>query len=170
MRKIFLWLLLLPVFSHAESIKWLGQNEVLEIGNKVEVLEDPAGKLSFSEVSSPEWQNGFIPSKNINLILGYTESVFWVKFSFENNSPANLVFEIAQAGLPDCDLYEVNNGSAIIYKAGSKTPIHQKVIKSSFQVFPLLQGKHDYYVRLTTNSGPIPLRIYTKNTKSIRPR
>jgi class 3 adenylate cyclase len=90
--------------------------------------------------------------------------VFWVKFSFENDTPDNLVLEIAQAGLPDCDFYErINDDSAIIYKAGSKTPIHQKVIKSSFQVFPLSHGKHDYYIRLTTNSGPIPLRIYKQN-------
>jgi hypothetical protein len=40
-----------------------GENEMFEIGNKVEVLEDPAGKLSFSDVSSPEWQNRFIPQK-----------------------------------------------------------------------------------------------------------
>ena len=115
-------------------------------------------------VCSPQWQNKFTPSKTINLILGYTESVFWVKFSFENDTPDNLVLEIAQAGLPDCDFYErINDDSTIIYKAGSNTSIHQKVIKSSFQAFPLAHGKHDYYIRLTTNSGPIPFRIYTQN-------
>jgi hypothetical protein len=164
MKKIILCLLLLPMLSHAETIKWQGQKGVMEIGNRVEVLEDATGKLSFADVSSPGWQDKFTPSKTINLILGYTESVFWVKFSFENDMPVNLVLEIAQAGLPDCDFYErVNNDSTIIYRAGSKTSIHQKVIKSSFQVFPLSQGKHDYYIRLTTNSGPIPLRIYTQN-------
>jgi len=135
----------------------------MEIGNKVQVLEDPTGKLSFAEVSSPAWQNKFTPSKSINLTLGYTESVFWVKFTFENDMPENLVLEIAQAGLPDCDFYErINDSSTIVYKAGSKTSIHDKVIKSSFQVFPLAYGTHDYFIRLTTNSGPIPIRIYTQ--------
>jgi hypothetical protein len=74
------------------------------------------------------------------------------------------VLEVAQAGLPDCDFYErINNDSMIIYKAGSNTSVHDKIIKSSFQVFPLSNGKHDYYIRLTTNSGPIPLRIDTYN-------
>jgi class 3 adenylate cyclase len=164
MKKIFLWLFVLPMLSHSQTIKWQGQNGVMEIGNKVEVLEDATGKLSFADVSAPGLQNRFTPSKTINLILGYTESVFWVKFRVENDMPDNLVLEIAQAGLPDCDFYErINDSSTIIYKAGSKTPIHQKVIKSSFQAFPLAYGTHDYYIRLTTNSGPIPIRIYKQN-------
>src|SRR6476619_5068364 len=65
-------LLLLPVLSHAETIKWEGQKGIMEIGNKVEVLEDVTGKLSFAEVCSPQWQSKFRPSKTINLILGYT--------------------------------------------------------------------------------------------------
>ena len=163
MKKIFLWLLSVPVLAHAQTIKWQGQDGAMEIGNKVQVLEDPTGKLSFAEVSSPAWQNKFTPSKSINLTLGYTESVFWVKFTFENDMPENLVLEIAQAGLPDCDFYErINDSSTIVYKAGSKTSIHDKVIKSSFQVFPLAYGTHDYFIRLTTNSGPIPIRIYTQ--------
>jgi class 3 adenylate cyclase len=164
MKKVFLWLLLFPLVSHADTIKWQEQKNALEIGNKVEVLKDPGGKLSFDDVRSAQLQNKFTPSKTINLILGYTESVFWVKFSFENDTPDKLVLEIAQAGLPVCDFYEqLSDDSTIVYRAGSNTPIHQKVIMSSFQVFPLSQGKNDYYIRLTTNSGPIPLRIYTQN-------
>ena len=151
--------------SKAETIKWFPQNDALEIGNKAEVLQDAGGRFSFSQVSSVDFQKRFVPSKTTNLILGYTESVFWIKFIFENNSAENLVLEIAQAGLPDCDFYSrVNDDSTIIYKAGSNTPFHEKIIKSTFQVFPLLKGTHDYYIRLTTNSGPIPLRIYRQNT------
>lgn len=40
-------------------------------------------------------------------------------------------------------------------------PVQHKVVRSSFQVFPLLQGSHEYFVKLTTNSEPIPVRIYT---------
>lgn len=164
MKKIFLWLLLLPFPAKAEEIKWVGQNELIEIGNKVQVLEDTEGKFSFQQVCSDELQKKFSPSKTTNLILGYTESVFWVKFTFENYSQDNLVLEISQAGLPFCDLYcRINSDSTITYKSGSNTALHEKIIKSSFQVFPLLFGKHDYYVRLTTNSGPIPLRIYNQN-------
>ena len=53
MKKIFLWLLLLPVLSHADTIKWQGQKRGMEIGNKVEVLEDATGKLSFAECLFP---------------------------------------------------------------------------------------------------------------------
>ena len=108
MKKILLFILLFPYFVKSETIKWVDKNELIEIGNKTEVLEDPQGNFSFADISSDDWKKKFIPSKSTNLILGYTESVFWIKFTLENTTHDNLMLEIAQAGLPVCDLYPEN--------------------------------------------------------------
>jgi class 3 adenylate cyclase len=164
MNRILVFFLFFPLFSRSEVIEWAGQNKRLEIGNRVEVLEDPEGKLSVDEISTADVQKKFKPYHTVNLILGYTESVFWVKFSLLNNTADQLVLEIAQAGLPVCDFYcRIRNDSTIAFKAGSNTPLGKKWMKSSFQVFPLTAGMHEYYIRLSTNSGPIPLRIYNQN-------
>lgn len=164
MIRIVICFLFFPLLSRGEAIEWLRQDKPLEIGNRVEVLADPDGNLSLGEVCSVEYQNKFKPYHTTNLILGYTESLFWVKFTLNNNTEDHLVLEVAQAGLPICDFYsKINNDSTITFKAGSNTPIGAKMIKSSFQVFPLSSGTHEYYIRLSTNSGPIPLRIYNQS-------
>ena len=161
---LFLLILLFPFLCYSQVIRWQGERATLDIGAQVTILEDPDGKLSIDDVSNEQYQTKFKPSGSPNLILGYTLSVFWVKFSLDNTEGKQLILEISQAGLPDCDLYfRTENGVFQSYKAGSNTPFHQRHIKSSFQVFPLLSGTHDYYIRLTTNSGPIPLKIYNQN-------
>ena len=156
----------------SQIIRWQGDKATLDIGAQVTILEDPGGTLSIDDVSSDAYLAAFKPSGSPNLILGYTLSVFWVKFSLDNPSGNPLMLEISQAGLPDCDLYFKLDGSGTFnsYRAGSNTPFHQRHIKSSFQVFPLQSGTHDYYIRLTTNSGPIPLKIYDQNKMCIRDR
>lgn len=164
MIRIVICFLFFPLLSKGGVIEWVGQDKLLEIGNKVEVMEDPGGKLTLKDISAAESQKKFKLNNTVNLILGYTESVFWVKFTLNNNTPDHLVLEIAQAGLPICDLYcKIRNDSTISFNAGSNTPLGKKLIKSSFQVFPLTSGMHEYYIRLSTNSGPIPLRIYNQN-------
>ena len=165
-KNLLLLLVLFPLLGTSQIIRWQGDKATLDIGAQVTILEDPGGTLSIDDVSSDAYLAAFKPSGSPNLILGYTLSVFWVKFSLDNPSGNPLMLEISQAGLPDCDLYFKLDGSGTFnsYRAGSNTPFHQRHIKSSFQVFPLQSGTHDYYIRLTTNSGPIPLKIYDQNT------
>lgn len=164
-KKLLLVLCVLPFISFSQTIVWKQGNETLEIGANVSVLEDASGNMTIQDIQSPAYQSKFKPSASPNLILGYTLSAFWIKFTVDNTVGDPLVLEVSQAGLPDCDLYYSpdNDGTFLSYKAGSNTLFHQRIIKNSFQVFPLQSGVHDYYLRLTTNSGPIPLKIFRQN-------
>ena len=165
-KSIFILVLIITCQSgYGQVIQWQSNKDILDIGTQVTVLEDSERKFSINEVSSIPFQSKFKTSGTANLILGYTLSAFWVKFTLENTTGYPLILEISQAGLPDCDLFFKldSSGPFNSYKAGSNTAFHQRHIKSSFQVFPLMAGKHDYYIRLTTNSGPIPLKIYNQN-------
>ncbi|MBK8847325.1 MAG: hypothetical protein IPO27_12590 [Bacteroidetes bacterium] len=147
----------------SQPLKWDGEEKKLEIGNKVTILEDANGILTFEQARGDGYSKQYKPSESTNLILGYTLSVFWVKFSLDNSMAAPLLLEVTQAGLPDCDLYyKDDSNKTVCWQAGFNTEFKDRAVKSSFQVFPLLTGQRDYYLRLTTNSGPIPLRIYTK--------
>ena len=160
MKQVFIGLLFLVNFANAQPIVWVDDQKELKIGTAIEILEDPDGNFAFDEVSSGALKDSFVPWESPILTVGYTESVFWVKFSLKNPTDDNLILEVAQAGLPDCDLYtRLDDDSVLIQKAGANTKFHERVIKSSFQVFPLQKGSHEYYLRLTSNSGPIPLNI-----------
>jgi signal transduction histidine kinase len=160
MKKIFFYLLLLPVLANAQTIVWSNGNSSAEIGNKLEIFEDPSGKVTFDQITSPEFQGKFKGSNSINLSLGYTESFFWLRFTIDNQSSNNLILEVAQAGLPVTYLYYQTKSEQVHVKAGYQIPLNEKLVKSSFQVFSLPTGKNTYYIRLNSNSEPVPVRLH----------
>jgi two-component system, sensor histidine kinase LadS len=164
MRIILTFLLFLPVFSFGQHIIWDEKDSFQEIGDKVELLEDTTGKLTYDQVQLPEFNSKFIVSDKINLSLGYTESFFWIRFVVDNSSENEIVLEVAQAGLPIADLYYKNDNSKVKHVAsGYQVPVNSKIIQSSFQAFPLPTGKTTCYIRLNSNSEPVPVRLYKKS-------
>src|SRR6186713_1201720 len=126
-RKILLIQLLCCAFVGAmgQQITWDGSKDFVDITRNVQVLEDPAGKLDFDQVQSAKYQHEFKPSDKAILNFGFTTSVYWLRFSFNNTATQNLVFEIAHAFLPETDLYyKDSSGKAIVIHAGYKIPLN----------------------------------------------
>lgn len=169
-RLLFL-LLCLSLAFHAgsQTIVWDGSTGNVELGNKLKVLEDPAGSLSFEEVSSAAYDNKFTPSDKTILNVGHTESVFWLKIPIDNRTDSRPFLELMQACLPVCELYYKDENNQTVYiESGYKVPLPDKIVKDHFQVFPLPTGKRDYYVRLVSNSGPIPVNLYSAKEFEIK--
>lgn len=161
--------LAITLTAGAQTIVWDGNGSSMELGNKLMLLEDPEGQLSFDEVSSPAYENKFTPSDKKILNVGHTESVFWLKIPIDNVSGEKPFLELMQACLPLCELYyRDENGRAVYIESGYKVPLPDKIVKDHFQVFPLPTGKRDYYVRLVSNSGPIPVNLYTAKEFEIK--
>jgi len=161
-------LLFLPILSDAQNIIWRSDTNKLTIGNQVEILEDASGTLSFEDVQSDNYSKKFKKSKNKNLSLGYSNSFFWLRFTVNNQSDNNIILELAQAGLPLSDLYyQVNDSLTKHIKAGYKINIKNKQFKSSYQAYLLPPGITTCYIRLNSNSEPIPVLLYNKKTFEI---
>ena len=163
MRYLFLLFLFYgwQVTGQTVDIRWEPGKGKMEIGDKLSILKDAEGVLTFEEVRSPEIASQFKASKQINLSLGYTDAVFWLRFSLDNPTPEKLVLVLAQAGLPIAELFYLDDSARVVkLEAGYQVPLDEKIIKNSFQVFPLPSGSHDYYARITTNSQAIPVRLY----------
>ncbi|MES2797010.1 MAG: adenylate/guanylate cyclase domain-containing protein [Bacteroidota bacterium] len=161
---ITFFLLFISLKASSQAITWAKEKEFIEIGDKLSILEDKEQNLNFEKVSGEDFQDKFKTSNQLNLSLGYSESIFWLKFSLNNNIEENLVLVLAQAGLPQTNLYyKDDSGNIIKLEAGYRIPLSQKIIRSSFQAFPLPKGNREYYVQLSTNSEPIPVRIFKSN-------
>ncbi len=157
-------LLLWRLFSAGETIVWNSTKESLSIGRQVDILEDKTGAWSIDQVSSLSFSNRFIRSEKNVLHFGFTQSVFWLRFTLDNHSPQNLVLEIAHAFLPYTDLYyRDDSGRWVTLHGGYKVNMDQKKIKYHFPVFPLPGGDRTFYVRLISYSHPIPVRIWNQN-------
>jgi signal transduction histidine kinase len=172
MKKIFLLSVLLVfqcVVATAQVIPWDGQSDYIDIGNQVQFLEDAQGSLSFEDVSSDSFNSEFQSSEKVILNFGFTESVYWLKFSFNNASDEPLILELAHAFLPIADLfYRDASGQVQQIEAGYNVPLNQKEVKHHFQVYPLPKGRHDFYLRLISNSHPLKLQIHKESAYDIK--
>lgn len=171
MKRILILFLYLSLALHAgaQTIVWDGSTGSAELGNKLKLLEDPDGKLGFEEVSSPAYENKFAQSDKVILNVGHTESVFWLKIPIDNRTDSKPFLELMQACLPLCELYYKDENNQTVYiESGYNVPLPDKIVKDHFQVFPLPTGMHDYYVRLVSNSGPIPVNLYSAKEYEIK--
>ena len=60
--------------------------DVYPLGLYLEILEDPSGKLTIEEITSPEFENRFVPSLNEVPNFGHTNSAYWVRFRIKNET------------------------------------------------------------------------------------
>lgn len=166
---ILLLCLTVTLATGAQTTVWDGSTGSIQLADKLKILEDPEGQLSFDVVSSAAYENKFTPSDKKILNVGHTESVFWLKIPIDNTSGEKPFLELMQACLPLCELYyKDENGQTVYVESGYKVPLPDKVVKDHFQVFPLPTGSRDYYVRLVSNSGPIPVNLYTAKEFEIK--
>lgn len=156
--------------TSAQVIEWGGGNpDFANIGENVSTLEDPDGSFTIDQVRSVPYQARFKPSDKVILNFGFTESVYWIKFNLDNPTNEELVLEIAHAFLPVTDLYYADNdGNMQKIEAGYRIPLYDKIYKHHHQIFPLPQGRHEYYVRLISNAHPLPVRVYTKSAFQVK--
>ena len=161
MKNLLIFLFFIPVVTYGNDIVWEGN--VMSIGDRVEILEDVTGTLTYEEVVSGDYKNKFKPSENLILNLGYTDSFFWLRFTVKNVTKSNLLLELAQAGLPVADLYYRVKGDSLKHlKAGYSVKMKEKFFNSSYQVFALPPGKTECYIRLNSNSEPIPIHLHNQ--------
>ncbi|MCG8579923.1 MAG: sensor histidine kinase, partial [Bacteroidales bacterium] len=122
----------------------------------------------YADIASGSYDEQFVPSEKVNLSLGYTNSYFWLRFTVDNQSSYIAFLELAQTGLPIADLYFHDNDNKVQHiKAGYEVNVREKFVKHSYQIFPLPMGKRTYYVRLNTNSEPIPINLYSRKGYSL---
>ena len=163
-RKNTILLFLFLAFNHAgkaQSIIWNGKTDFIDIAERIELLEDPQGKLNIDEVSKLAVTGNFRPSKQKVLHFGFTSSVYWLKFSLQNLTGDSLLLVLEQAVLPVADLYFKDpNGNWQCYKAGYNINLNKKAVRNHFQIYPLRTGSTDYYIKLISYSPPVPVKIW----------
>jgi signal transduction histidine kinase len=164
-----LFIAIVTLQTEAQIITWDGSVDHLKIGKNIYFLEDKEGVLNINDVSSKAYDNKFTSSKKNILDFGYSESTYWLKFSLHNSTNDSLILEIAHATLPITDLYYRNaDGNFNQIKGGYKIPINEKNIIHHFQAFTLPKGKNIFYVRVISNSHPLPIRIWKPKAYSIK--
>ncbi|TLX75346.1 hypothetical protein E9993_10650 [Labilibacter sediminis] len=162
-------LILFSLCAKAQIIYWDNTKDFLDVGKNVQILEDKEGIYSINEVASKELSHKFISSKKSIINFGYTESIHWLKFTLQNITTDSLLLEIAHASLPIADIYYKNKeGDFSSIKGGYRIPMNEKNIIHHYQIFPLHKGNSEFYIRVLSNSHPLPLRIWKHKSYNVR--
>jgi len=139
-----------------------------EVGNFLHLLEDPEGKLTMDEVSSPEFTGRFrrIPGSVPN--LGITPSVIWARFQVNNptDQARRLYLSFEYPVTDSIFLFRPEPaGGWTRLEAGDSVPNSPEVIPHRYFVFPLNLQPHREaacYVRIqTTAAMTLPLTLWT---------
>lgn len=125
----------------------------------VDILEDPGGQLTIQDVMSDRYAFQFAPAPVTELFFGYTSSVYWVRFTIENQRADAMAF-ILEAAPPDVDyidLYTVDPLNRTLHRhkrTGSAMPYTEREYDNPLYLFDLAlpaNTLNTYYIRLASN-------------------
>ncbi len=142
------------------------------LGQQLEILEDPGGKLTIQDVSSPAYDAQFIPSQAQVPNYGYTNSVYWVRFHLKNTTSAQSrwLLEDNFANAQYVDLYRPNPAGTgwVARQSGNLRPFNTRDAAAHHIVLDIPLAHHEeqtYYARFQGGeSMTLPLILWQPET------
>ena len=140
-----------------------------QLGQHMEILQDPSGNLTIQDVSSPAYSDRFIPSQSNAPNYGYTNSTYWVRFRLRNESQStdHFLLEVDFANMQYVDLYLPSPGGNgfIARQTGVLRPFNTRDIAFNYIVFNLpLPSKDEltFYLRFQNGASmTLPLTLWS---------
>jgi signal transduction histidine kinase/CheY-like chemotaxis protein len=121
---VLLWLVSLPSHS-APMIEIRKDRFHTDLTSYIDIFEDKGRQLGFDEIRSPRYKNQFSPSPMGGLYFGFTDSVYWVRFSIHNKLEDNqdLILEITPADIDLIEVYLLDKNQQPVFKKTSGSAI-----------------------------------------------
>ena len=157
--------------NSAEQLVLTDEQEEYPLGLHLELLEDPGGGLTITDVSSPEFNDQFTPSEVTVPNYGYTDSAYWVRIHLDNETiyTNEWLLEVGFANTQYVDLYTPlpDNTGFDIKQTGSLRPVSTRDVLYPNIVLSLnipVQSQNTYYLRFKSGASmTLPLTLWTKN-------
>lgn len=130
----------------------------------VQLLEDPSGDLSIGEVSVAPRADSFVDATARAANVGFTESVWWVRFVLENSadSPREVFLRQTYPLIDSLDLYQQTEpGEWHKQATGDRLPFDTRPIAHRDFLFPLAvpaNSERTFYLRYQSQ-GPIDISL-----------
>ncbi|MEM7030639.1 MAG: sensor histidine kinase [Chloroflexota bacterium] len=144
------------------------------LAQHLEILEDPSGLLTLSQITSPEYENQFVPSSESVPNFGFTQSAVWVRFRINNQTRHrsfwHLMVDDARIGLVDLYLPITNSGGFTKKQAGRWLPFSARDLPHPHYVFSMSFApgtEKTIFMRFQSQSGlTIPLSLWSPEALS----
>ncbi|MDH4263237.1 MAG: SpoIIE family protein phosphatase [Spirochaetia bacterium] len=166
---LFLTGFISPVFS-GFAVNLNPSTGRYNLGHYLEILEDVNGTMTYEQVSSSTSKSLFVQSRQQIPNFGFSDSVFWVKFSTYN--PAKYIqeyfLEYTQPLTDNIDLYyKDEKGRVVIKSAGDHVTFNNRDFDFHNFIFklPVNSGLNTYYLRIqTTSSVTINMTLFNSTS------
>lgn len=134
--------------------------DIPNVNIECKILEDTTQELSIQNIQSPHVQSLFEPA-NGNNIISKPNSVYWIKFSIQNNNQQNSLITFVRYH-KKVELYiPKDSGQYEIKTAGFNYPYHLRQFPSQNILFEIPHSNNDkiYYARIESSKFKIGLGI-----------
>ena len=124
------------------------------LGLHMDILEDPSGKLTIEDVSSPAFDSQFTPSQVEVPVYGYTDSVYWVRMHLDNQTRqtdkwtlevdfSNTQYVDLFTPLSDGKVFDVKQ-TGVLRPPSTRDILYPKIV---FDLTVPTQSQQTYYLR-----------------------
>ncbi len=160
----FFFAIVSPATAQTRTIFLLRNVTKQEIGDQVDILEDPSRSLTLADIRGERMAARFTPGQESALNFGFTRSAYWIRLVLRNASPLKEYLLQSSFPLVDrVDLYREEGGTIRHSSAGMTLPFSQREVKHRTIVFRIHpDGESVYYLRFENeDSMQIPLLIWS---------
>ncbi len=157
-----LLLLLLPLSTVRPDgpLVLTGGADLYEVGPHLWILEDPAARWTFEDVTSGPPSVRFTANHQKTPHFGYTSAAYWLRFRVEMEDRREWLLAMGDRSLDRVAFHTSAAGSPVLH-TGDGIPFASRPVRDRNLLFPLPEGSsYDVFVRVQSD-GPLrlPLRI-----------
>ncbi|PCI51963.1 MAG: hypothetical protein COB51_01095 [Moraxellaceae bacterium] len=161
-------LLMMSQFACGENALVLTDGPIERISARpfLYFFETNESSLEVDQVRQPAWSEQFKHPEGFSPIFGYSDSIYWLRFSMENLNAyeLDLIFQIEFPLLDDVNIYQYNGEQMVAeFRVGDRMPFLSRPIKSRhFQIPINIEGYalNEFYLRVKSTSPlEIPITI-----------
>ncbi|MBU4118916.1 MAG: response regulator [Proteobacteria bacterium] len=138
------------------------------LATHLELLEDPTGNLTITDIVSHQTEGRFTPSTDDTPSFGFTASAVWARFTIKNSLPHPIEYflEVKYPLLDRLDLYvPADMETFTVLHAGDSFPFEQRSIQYKNNILPIRLAPAEqktFYLRCeTTSSLNLPITLHS---------
>lgn len=159
---VLLWGVLASLTAIAAPTLQLQDNSVsIDITSYIDILEDPGGRQTIEQITSPPFDEQFTQLPTDQLILGFTPSAYWLRFNIVNTrtGPSPLLLRLFPPNTDEIDLFCLDPETGQItelQRSGMKRPFQESKLAQPYYYYSLPvkpQRKVSFFLRLKSSKN-----------------
>jgi hypothetical protein len=149
-----------PQVRNPEPITLTDGQGKYPLGLYLQILEDPGGRLTIEDVSSPSSSEQFVPSRAQNPVYGFTDSAYWVRLELDNETSqtTDWVMTVNFANMHYVDIYTPlpGGGGFSVKQSGTLRPVSGRDIifpRIAFELIVPTDAHQTYFLRFQNGAS-----------------